>query len=64
MYMKHYNQRNDGMLKDANKIWTNLHIERTNMLFAKDNYCNEMCTLNQMKRSLEESKSIELYESP
>lgn len=43
------------MIKDANQIWTNLHIERTNMLFAKDNYYNEMCTLNQFKRQLEEN---------
>jgi hypothetical protein len=62
--MKHYSQRNDGMLKDANKIWTNYAIERTNMLFAKDNYYNEMCTLTQMKRQLEESKGFDPKQVP
>lgn len=47
------------MLKDANKIWTNYAIERTNMLFAKDNYYNEMFTLTQMKRQIEESKGFD-----
>lgn len=55
------------MLKDANQIWTNMHIERTNMLFAKDNYYNEMCTLNQLKRQLEDndfSKGFDYKQSP
>jgi hypothetical protein len=46
MYTKHYCQRNEGMLRDANKIWTNLHLERTNMLFAKENFYTESCTLS------------------
>ena len=67
MYSKHYFQRNEGLLKDANQIETNLHIERSNMLFAKDNYYNEMCLLNQMKRQLEQgdfSKGFDYKESP
>jgi len=44
-----------------------MHIERTNMLFAKDNYYNEMCTLNQLKRQLEDndfSKGFDYKQSP
>jgi len=67
MYMKHYYARNQSLIKDANQIWTNMHIERTNMLFSKDNYYNEMCILNQLKRKLEEndySQGFEYKESP
>ena len=55
------------MLRDANKIWTNLHQERTNMLFAKENFYNECCMLSQLRRSMEEkdfSKGFEYKESP
>jgi hypothetical protein len=66
MYTKHYGKRNEGMLRDANKIWTNLHLERTNMLFAKENFYNESCTLSQLRRSMEEDfkKGFEFKESP
>lgn len=53
-YTKHYSQRNESMMKDANKIWTQLHQERTNMLLAKENYYGEMCTLRALRRQFEE----------
>jgi hypothetical protein len=65
-YAKHYKLRNDNMMAEANRIWTSLHMERTNMLFAKENYFNEMCTLGTFKRQMEEkdfSKGFDPRES-
>lgn len=45
IYSKHYSERNQSMMGEANKIWINLHKQRTNMLFAKENYYSEMSVL-------------------
>lgn len=66
-YTKQYALRNESMVKDANKIWTSLHRERTHMLLAKENFYSEMCNLHQMKRKLESkdfAKSLLNKESP
>ena len=54
------------MMKEANKIWVNLHKDRTNMLFAKENYYSEMSTLEALKRQLDEqtAKRFTFQDSP
>ena len=40
LYYQHYNSTNTELLKQANEIWTKMHLERNGMLFAKENYYN------------------------
>ena len=47
-YSKHYTKENFRMLKQCNEIWTQLHQDRTQMLFAKENYYNQMYQLSQL----------------
>ena len=48
MYYKHYFQMNSDFVKQGNYFWNNLHTERTNMLYAKENYFTQMNTLTYM----------------
>ena len=47
LYYKHYHSKNRDILQDCQEIWTTLHKERTQMLFAKEDYYNQMHTLHQ-----------------
>jgi hypothetical protein len=47
LYYKHYNSTNTELIKQGTQIWNNLHQERTAMLFAKENYYNQMHTMGQ-----------------
>ena len=40
MFHKHYKQENHENLKEGTLFWNNIHNERTQMLFAKENYYN------------------------
>ena len=48
MYQKNYQAQNRGLLDSCNEIWTALNMERTKMLFAKENYYNQMFQLTQL----------------
>ena len=46
MYQKHYKSTNKSVLEQTNQIWMSLHQQRTQMLFTKENYYNQMFQLN------------------
>ena len=45
LYYKHYQSTNNELIKQGTQFWNQLHQERTAMLFAKENYYNQMHTL-------------------
>ena len=45
MFHKHYKQENHDNLKEGTLFWNSIHTERTQMLFAKENYYNQMANL-------------------
>ena len=47
LYQKHYHSTNNELLRQGTQFWNSLHLERTGMLFAKENYYNQMYTLHQ-----------------
>lgn len=52
LYYKHYIQTNNSILQDCQRVWTSLHQERTQMLFAKEEYYNQMHTLKECKNRI------------
>ena len=50
LYYKHYSATNGILIEQATEIWQGLHQSRTQMLFSKENYFNQMQTLNELKR--------------
>lgn len=44
-YTKHYKDQQYEYLKEGTQFWNNLHSDRTNMLFAKENYFNQVTNL-------------------
>ena len=50
VYQKHYQQMSTDLLKGCETTWTRMHVERTQMLFHKENYHNQMFTLNQLNK--------------
>lgn len=50
MYLKHYQNANSALLTESEQVWTALHTERTMMLFAKEEYFNEVSYLRQLQR--------------
>ena len=45
MYNRHYKQTTTDNLKEGSTFWNSIHAERTQMLFAKENYYNQMQNL-------------------
>ena len=45
VFHKHYKQENHENLKEGTYFWNSIHNERTQMLFAKENYYNQMSNL-------------------
>jgi hypothetical protein len=45
VFHKHYKQENHENLKEGTLFWNSIHTERTQMLFAKENYYNQMSNL-------------------
>ena len=52
LYLKHYSATNSVLIEQATEIWQGLHQSRTQMLFSKANYFNQMQTLNELKREV------------
>ena len=50
LYYKHYSATNGILIEQAAEIWQGLHQSRTQMLFSKENYFNQMQALNELKR--------------
>lgn len=48
VYHKHYKQEGHEILKEGTTFWNTLHQERTQMLYAKENYFNQAATLQQI----------------
>ena len=42
LYCKHYSATNNILIEQARQIWQGLHNSRTQMLFSKENYFNQM----------------------
>ena len=42
LYHKHYQSTNTELIKQGTHFWNNLHQDRTQMLFAKENYHNQL----------------------
>ncbi len=40
VFHRHYKQENHDSLKEGTLFWNNMHTERSQMLFAKENYFN------------------------
>lgn len=40
VFHRHYKQENHESLKEGTLFWNTMHTERTQMLFAKENYNN------------------------
>lgn len=45
IYYRHYKQENQDRLKEGTQFWNSMHQERTQMLFAKENYFNQVHNL-------------------
>lgn len=45
IYHKHYKQESQDRLKEGTNFWNAMHQERTQMLFAKENYFNQVHNL-------------------
>lgn len=54
-YYQYYQSTNNELVKQATTFWNQLHTERTAMLFAKENYYNQMHTLQQHQLQYEEA---------
>ena len=64
MYQKHYKATSKGILDQGDEIWTNLHMERTEMLFMKENYYNQMYQLNDLQKKLKGPSGVKNLEGP
>ena len=64
MYQKHYKSSSKGILDQGDEIWTNLHMERTEMLFMKENYYNQMYQLNDLQKKLKGPSGVKNLEGP
>jgi hypothetical protein len=58
LYYKHYQSTNSELLKQANQFWTSYHQEHTNMLFAKENYYNQMFVLHKHQQQYQEAIAV------
>ena len=52
LYLKHYSATNSTLIEQATEIWKSLHQARTQMLFSKENYFNQMHQLTELQRQL------------
>ncbi|CDW77618.1 rab-like gtpase activating [Stylonychia lemnae] len=55
LYYKHYSSTNQELIKQGNQFWTTLHQDRTQMLFAKENYHNQMHQMQQLQLQYSEA---------
>ena len=60
MYYKHYNSTCNVAILECRKIWNVLHQERTQMLFAKEEYYNQMHNLQQCNGRLRNTVSPQM----
>jgi hypothetical protein len=42
VYHRHYKSENHESLKEGTAFWNSIHSERTQMLFSKENYYNQI----------------------
>ena len=54
LYHKHYQSTNTELIKQGTHFWNNLHQDRTQMLFAKENYHNQLYQMQQMQMQYSE----------
>jgi hypothetical protein len=52
LYCKHYTATNSILIEQAEEIWMGLHQARTQMIFSKENYFNQMHQLSQLQRQV------------
>ena len=52
LYCKHYTATNSILIEQASEIWMDLTQARTQMLFAKETYFNQMHQLTQLERQV------------
>lgn len=57
LYHKHYKTQNHEALKEGTQFWNAMHQERTQMLFAKENYFNQCQSLQQILQQYYSSKT-------
>lgn len=57
LYQKHYASTNHEILKQANTFWNTLHMDRTQMLFAKESYHNTQYQMQQLQLQYSEIAS-------
>lgn len=64
LYYKHYQSTNQELVKQGTLFWNQFHLERTAMLFAKENYYNQMHTLQQHQLQYQEAAALALGLDP
>ena len=49
MYTKHYQQKSNELLQICEQTWLKMHSERQLMLLYREEYCNRMFEIEQLK---------------
>jgi hypothetical protein len=53
LFATQYKQHSDSRIEKAQEVWDSLHIDRTNMLWSKEEYVNAMRTYKGVKHMIE-----------
>lgn len=57
LYLKHYKDSSSSMVGKAQDQWDKMHIERTNMLWSKEEYFNTMQSYHTIMGQVESLKN-------
>jgi hypothetical protein len=57
LYLKDYKKSSNSMISKAQEKWDVMHIERTNMLWSKEEYLNTMQSYHTLQGQVESLKN-------